>query len=495
MDKIGDSAQDQVGTWASNTGITVNTATRDRYAWDLKFEFPRDNDNITIPFDKRSAEISCLVQVKGIIKIGQKRKQIKLSNMERFAKSTLPCFFVIVEYGEGTISPPTNAFIIHVDEKWMSKILKRLRKESAKPNSKPLHDMKMDISWTEDNQIPDPKPLGLADAIKSTVGDPGEYTAKKMKLLEELGYEDAPLQVNLSFHASMDMIASHAVGLIDELPAQIHSVSDVRFGIPTPHSDEKTGECTVKMVYESNFPSRVTIYSPDWINRVSFDCITKLVPPGLVADEFQKALLSHPFLSVLIEQSSRGERYTFDLKTGDLSEPVSLKELAKLAKLILIIDQYDSREIEVEIDFPDFPESKIRTEFGQEVHLPPPSKAYAAMIEQAWSIAKAFNVENIQVVPNELLGQSEYIRIASEIIDPHNSKKINLEIPVDDYPNTTATIGVILTFDIDLGQFVLTAFTGLIIEGWQESETGLPDSQVLALSGTVQATFRSGTCQ
>ncbi|MCP4425368.1 MAG: hypothetical protein GY803_12805, partial [Chloroflexi bacterium] len=122
---IGDLAENKLIEWTIQAGITANKAYKDREGWDFILQFPFPELEVDIPLDRRDSRIECWVQVKGR-EAAKKSKSIKLSNWEKLIRSPLPAFFLIFDFGKE--NDPRNAYLVHVGEKWINIVLRKLRK-------------------------------------------------------------------------------------------------------------------------------------------------------------------------------------------------------------------------------------------------------------------------------------------------------------------------------------------------------------------------------
>lgn len=217
---LGSMAQAKLEEWAAQVLITANPSTKDKEGWDYILQLPYSSYNLEIPLDLRPSRIECWIQVKGI---GAKRNResISLSNWQKFVDSPLPAFFLIIDYGKEDI--PQNAFLVHVDERWMVKVLKRLR-EVPKNKKRQLNKLTLDLTWSEEDSLDTLDGKGLEACIRKHIGDDfSSYIGQKQKIRKEVG-QDASFSIYVSStpysnpEALMTDWVDFAIGVRESLP-------------------------------------------------------------------------------------------------------------------------------------------------------------------------------------------------------------------------------------------------------------------------------------
>ena len=113
--------------WSAEVGIVANKANQDKTGWDYLMEFPFElpaSLDLHRPLDKANPPIMCLIQVKSS---DQRRGRVRVSlkNWARLIFNPIPSFFLCLEFDNK--SDPQQAFLVHVGEKYIYHILKRLR--------------------------------------------------------------------------------------------------------------------------------------------------------------------------------------------------------------------------------------------------------------------------------------------------------------------------------------------------------------------------------
>ncbi len=218
---IGKLAEATLEAWAAQVSVTANRAQNDREGWDYILQFPLENVSTGTPLDLRPSRPECLIQVKGL-ESKRQRKSIGLQNWEKLTKSPLPAFFLVLEFEHS--NEPSNAYLIHAGEEWMSRVLKRLR-EIPEAEKVLQHKKTLDLTWSESNRLNSLDGEGLRAAILHHIGDSFEgYVIKKQNLLKELG-GDVPFVIHFTTEPFeniddlMNLWVDFAIGKVDTIPA------------------------------------------------------------------------------------------------------------------------------------------------------------------------------------------------------------------------------------------------------------------------------------
>ncbi len=332
-------------SWAAQVGIVSNRANEDKAGWDflLQFPLPKHTEKLTalddIPFD-----VSCLCQVKATD--SAKSVPVKLSNWQRMVKNPLAAFFLVLDFR--TKNEPQRAFLIHVGEQQISKLLSRLR---ATPNSQSdkLNKMSINLTWTEDDRLEALNGEALRATILKHVGkDPGRYSTNKICLVNSVGFESSSkYQIRVKVFprqgaAASALMADFAIGKLSELPATLVTVDEMRFGIPKPKIPDlpKVVLLSVpalhpvaRMDIEFSSGSRTAQFEADYFASQSmFPFLEKEYQRHrLVADEFE------------IIFSAGSADAIVNIYSGEQSSDFSLKRLANWAEFVFLFEDAAKR--------------------------------------------------------------------------------------------------------------------------------------------------------
>lgn len=243
--KIPKHAETSFASLCALYGATCNPATEDDRGWDYFVQFAaRSNANqMPTPSDMLPEASKCLVQIKSV-KGKPTGIRLKLSNAREFAKSTTPCFIVLIPYQNGIQAD--SVYVLHFWKNEIARTLKEMRELDSKGRSD-LHRVRIAFPLADMTEVATAALLGL---LESTIDREGtNYTKVKHSYSETVGFEDGHWTGSMSFQAPMDEIVDMTLGLKDTLQASAISVRSVRFGI-------KAGTALI-----DNVPGRVSLRS------------------------------------------------------------------------------------------------------------------------------------------------------------------------------------------------------------------------------------------
>ncbi|MDN7131194.1 hypothetical protein JNO04_02390 [Halomonas sp. MC140] len=121
MRDLGLMGESTFSLWCADVGLIPNGSQIDKTGWDFFIEFPFSS-RITAHEIHKSA-FECKVQVKATDKT-QRKLPITLSNLRRLITAQMPAFFVFIEFDGKDVAQ--RAFVVHVDDNLISKVLERL---------------------------------------------------------------------------------------------------------------------------------------------------------------------------------------------------------------------------------------------------------------------------------------------------------------------------------------------------------------------------------
>lgn len=343
MDRdIGGLAEADLVRWTRQVGITPNKSGLDLEGWDYLLQFPFAEPPEGTTLDRRPARIECLVQVKGL-EAARTRKSIKLSNWEKLVRSPLPAFFLVIDYG--TQNDPGEAYLVHVGEEWIGKVLRRLRKLSAQDAEK-LHQKTLDLTWGEADRLPALDGVGLMNAIKAYVGDDlDEYQRRKLEIREVAGDPvPAQMHISLAFRSEEELwteLVDFAIGLRSEIPTSGMTIEkDIRFNVPAERihydsdgmvqvGDRPTtpGKLVLRneaSTLRSVFPAKV--YEPYWF-----------FPRTTIPQEYVKKRVSFEIGDAIVRPESNDG--SLNIHFSQAKEFQSLREHANLWRVVSILQE------------------------------------------------------------------------------------------------------------------------------------------------------------
>lgn len=221
---IGDRAEDAFKSLCTEGKIIANPSTRDRRGWDFVLECPFPNEVRTSDAVARPTQITCFAQVKGSL-TDSGAVPISLAHLERMSKERIPWFVQIVILATTPPHRPCASYLVHVDERVVTKVVKRLFDSSLTGAS--TLEQTMDVNWGETDRI-DLSGDALLAKIRAHVPDIVSYPELKMQWLESARAELQRLSGTISFYyrsdrAVYEALAKLAIGDLDYIPLRSFS--------------------------------------------------------------------------------------------------------------------------------------------------------------------------------------------------------------------------------------------------------------------------------
>lgn len=398
--------------WANHFGFIANSVTNDATGWDFYVEFSQtDSQYDNIALDLVPPPIKCYVQVKS--SDGHPRRiRDKLSNWRHRIANAHPHFILMLEFGE--TDTPQNAFLVHVGEKLITKIIKRLR--TIDPSENKLHKRYLVHKFEDDCRISPCDGTGFRRAVLSHVGeDPREYELEKLRFLKEVGYTDKRYQMTITFsgenldHSSTKPVREFFLGLrpFKSIKAEVR---DLRFGIPSLNPIEEFGEGIVSVTphplgdgclqFKSDIMKNGPTIDGKWTSFAHDDNNNNL--QGML-------VFSSRWIKLVIDLSEVETNLRIHLPPED--QDYELFELFELATLFQFLGSSQPQSftacLTIVVD-----DRRHSFDFdGQSsISLTPSQEAWCSIIQDAWSVVKYFDVyRTISVNIGDLV--REYTRI------------------------------------------------------------------------------------
>lgn len=343
--KIGRLGEDALLVWAHQVDFTISRPGEDEQGWDFLLEADPPNldaNPLRASYDKRSFPAKFWIKVKTTDdKTGS--WQVKLDNWERLVKTPYPAFFLICEFDGAEVCQ--RAYLVHVDEGYIRKVIKRLREVTLETDIK-LHKTTITFSYDESHLLPSFDGLGLLAALHShTANSIEEYSAWKMQLVETVGYENGGYLADITFPIPADRAGDplahwidFCLGLIPSLDIDSLKIRDVRFDIEVPAlaQTHQGGRMEVSLTPAGKATLIFSTEASHRLLRVVADVYTMPRMPGEIAPDYQK----WRFAADLIELVTTVRDGRFDGKLNfrfpDPHEPHNLCSLYYVASLCLI---------------------------------------------------------------------------------------------------------------------------------------------------------------
>lgn len=193
MRDLGTAGEKYFGVMCAAAGMAANKSETDINGWDLFVEI----DNDPASFDRMSMHEG-LIETKIQVKSTDNNKRsvdIELSNLKKIATSSLPCFYVLLEFDKG--DTPTAAYLRHFDNDLIEKTLKRISDEHVKDPKVKLNKKKMRLHF--DEPVIPFSASTLKQMIISHIGPSHlDYLDRKREHLKSVGFEKGSHRITFS---------------------------------------------------------------------------------------------------------------------------------------------------------------------------------------------------------------------------------------------------------------------------------------------------------
>ncbi len=144
----------------------------DRAGWDFCVE---ENERAcALAVDLRPASRRWMIQVKTVPLLAS-TVPISLSNWQRMAKQPVPWFVLVVEVNE---LRPKRAFLVHIGEFWIRKVLERLTKLVG-ANEERLNKRTMALKWRPEDEVSPSIGATFLAALQQHAGEIPRPTRRK----------------------------------------------------------------------------------------------------------------------------------------------------------------------------------------------------------------------------------------------------------------------------------------------------------------------------
>lgn len=229
MRDLGQMGESTFRLWCNQAGLIANDSKIDRTGWDylVEFSIPTRAGPTTL----HHPAIECKVQVKATDK-NSRKVSITLSNLRRLATAQMPTFVIILEFDKKEVVQ--RAFLVHIDEDLITKILRRLHERETIQESFDHHKSSMQISYGDKNEIPCLNGESLKAGIERFIPNGmSAYVAEKNKHLASTGFEKGYAHIRFSTdgeQGAIDLI-DVSIGLKQSAKISKFTGFHSRFGI------------------------------------------------------------------------------------------------------------------------------------------------------------------------------------------------------------------------------------------------------------------------
>ncbi|MGX9566116.1 hypothetical protein [Pseudomonas sp. CFBP 5748] len=348
MRDLGTAGEKFFGTLcATAAGMAANKSETDINGWDLFVEI----DNVPSKFDRMSMHeglIETKIQVKSTD--GNKKfVDVELSNLKKMATSSLPCFYVLLEFDSGDI--PVRGYLRHFDDDLIEKTLRRVSDEYVKDPNVKLNKKKMRLSFHEPIV-----PLAASVLKQLTMNHIGashfDYLDRKREHLKSVGFEEGAHRIQFSFTGDDKLHKLIDISLGKRGAVQVVNVhgASLRFGVLSDR--HKLTDDTALLTMPDVIPSDhgfLTFRDKSTGRTLKF-------PVDLYTSPFN-AWIPKPYQKIrmdakLFEFNILNQGKTFNLSMNvDLLERFEVEEALRMFKLMHMFS--NPKNVEIVFDFQD----------------------------------------------------------------------------------------------------------------------------------------------
>ena len=347
MRDLGQLGESTFAVWCAQVGLIANGSSIDKTGWDYYVEFPISSNIATHELHKSAFE--CKVQVKATDKRDRKLS-IAISNLRRMATAQMPAFYIFLEFdGKNEVQ---NAFVLHIDNELVYKILKRVHQIEQSEKNKDLNKKTMTLTYNEQHILENLNGENLKEILLKNIGeDYSDYIINKNKYLQECGFEDGYgiVQFSIEGEDGIRRIIDVSLGLEQDLEVQNLTNIEKRFGIPCkkpnfeiPNAKLSLGRLPPKkgkIRFKEDYLSSGLVFDIDFYNSpFSFNEFREFAKFRLVGDFFDMTL--EPYVGKSNYSFTLGENRRFEIK--------KLKDAIALVNLMSRDNQKAIIELEIE---------------------------------------------------------------------------------------------------------------------------------------------------
>ncbi|MGI9920492.1 MULTISPECIES: hypothetical protein [Vibrio harveyi group] len=203
---LGALGEDTLAKWCREVGIVItSSAHEDVNGWDSFLEFPYLKTDL--PRDLQSTPIECKVQVKSTQ--GKRGKcDIKLSALKRLVNYNSPAFILFLEFSEDSLPHLESAYLVHVDESLIHRVLKKVRKNDISKAPKELNKLVITVNYDEKVKLRSTHASEFVDKVLTHIpSGMDKYQENKKAIIKTTGYGESGF--SFSFKAEPSEIQNH----------------------------------------------------------------------------------------------------------------------------------------------------------------------------------------------------------------------------------------------------------------------------------------------
>lgn len=334
MRDLGLMGESTFSLWCADVGLIPNGSQIDKTGWDFFVEFPFNTDLSPLEIHKPAFE--CKVQVKATDK-NDRKLPITLSNLRRLITAQMPAFFVFIEFDKKEMAQ--RAYVVHVDNELISKVLKRLHEIEQSDKDNNLNKRTMTIYYDDSNRLEMSNGKSLNSRFLRYIGnDVSEYIANKKSHLESTGYENGFAQITFitKGEENLKTLIDVSLGIEEEVEIAKFKGVNTRFGILSnnPLFDSDGGKLAMPNL-KPTAEGKIRFKEDRLSAGLSFECKFYISPFNkMVPDELKKMRVEGDFFDLQFNPFTGAASYSFSFGEGIRLEVNKFRNAVKLLNLL-----------------------------------------------------------------------------------------------------------------------------------------------------------------
>lgn len=480
MRDLGAAGENYFSAWCAAAGMTANKSVSDMNGWDVFVEIDNNKNNNDLEKIHEG-----LVETKIQIKSTDGNKKwvdVELSNLKKMATTTLPSFYVLMEFDKG--DTPTNAYLLHVDNSLAGVILKRISQLSAQDAKVKLNKKKMRLKFT-DCIIP-LTPQKLKEMILDCIGSSHlAYMDIKRDYLRTAGYEEGGHQVKFSISGDdqFQKLIDMSLGKKGHIEISNIHKTKLRFGVSIEHSSFSSDSAILELPNVlPDAKGAVTFRDKTSGRSLTFPIdLYRGIFNSWIPSELRKIRLDCNLFE--IQLFDHGKTLNFTVNT-DIIESFEIEENLKLFRLINMLGEPGN--VRMTLSFPEMTTNANLT----------PSKGFAdcsqqlTILEKITKIKKHFEFDgNLFLSPSKIDEKLALINQVNFIIDGRcDVIKLTFSLDIEPKLSPETDCFYVLFFELDNYLFVeLLFFVGKLSKSEEGRYIFVPDKKTTFYKTVLQA--------
>lgn len=340
----------------------------------------------------------------------------------------MPAFFVFIEFDGKEIAQ--NAFVVHVDNELISKVLKRLHEIEQSEKNNNFNKRSMTIHYEKSKKLPELNGASLKKTLLDYIGsDLTEYISKKKTHLESTGCENGVSIINFTTEGEENLkdLIDVSLGLKRQAELSRFTGINKRFGIlnKSPFVDSVGGKLEMPGI-KPNAEGYIKFKEDKLSPIIAFRSRIFLSPFNLAAPEhLRKIRIEGDFFDLQFNPHTGSANYSFSLGEGVRLDVRQFKDALKLLNLI----SSSGKKIHAELNFEGLPLLKFsvgcceqKFNFTKELEA----------LESAVKLVSYFDLS--EVVDISFLEISKYEKAINQLYETINSNSgiFKVEFGVDE---------------------------------------------------------------